>query len=130
MDPESSKRQQILDELAHAKIRFLKERMGRGPEGYRTYVMDDMIVLRLLRALTPAEYQQATTAEGQNSIKNTRMRLIHDIRPSLEDLIKKLTGANVISVHSGLSTKTGEAIVILVLDRKIADLPGRSAGAE
>ena len=121
MDPASSKRQQLMDEIVHAEIRFLKERMGRGPEGYRTYVMDDMIVLRLLRVLTPAEYQQATTVEGQSSIKATRTRLIHDIRPSLENLIKRLTGANVISVHSDLSTKSGEAIIILVLDRKIAD---------
>jgi uncharacterized protein YbcI len=120
MDPASSKRQQLMDEIVHAEIRFLKERMGRDPEGYRTYVMDDMIVLRLLRVLTPAENQQATTAEGQGSTKATRMRLIHDIRPSLENLISRLTGANVISVHSDLSTKTGEAIMIVVLDRKIA----------
>ena len=120
----------VTEEIVRAKIRYLNEHMGRGPEGYRTYVIDDMIIVRLLKVLTPAENQQATTAEGQGSIKATRMRLIHDIRPSLEDLIKKLTGANVISVHSDLSTKTGEAIVILVLDRKMADLPGRSAGAE
>ena len=94
--------------------------MGRGPEGYRTYVIDDMIIVRLLKVLTPAENQQATTAEGQGLIKTTRMRLIHDIRPSLEDLIRRLTGANVISVHSDLSTKTSEAIIIVVLDRKMA----------
>ncbi len=117
-----------MDEIVHAEIRFLKERMGRGPEGYRTYVKDDMIVLRLLRVLTPAEYQQATMAEGQSSIKATRTRLIHDIRPSLENLIKRLTGANVISVHSDLSTKSGEAIIILVLDRKIADRAEQSDG--
>ena len=111
---------QVTEEIVRAKIRYLKEHMGRGPEGYRTYVIDDMIIVRLLKVLTPAENQQATTAEGQGSIKATRMRLIHDIRPSLEDLIRRLTGANVISVHSDLSTKTSEAIIIVVLDRKMA----------
>jgi uncharacterized protein YbcI len=110
----------VTEEIVRAKIRYLNEHMGRGPEGYRTYVIDDMIIVRLLKVLTPAENQQATTAEGQGSIKATRMRLIHDIRPSLENLISRLTGANVISVHSDLSTKSGEAIIIVVLDRKIA----------
>jgi uncharacterized protein YbcI len=111
---------QVTEEIVRAKIRYLKEHMGRGPEGYRTYVIDDMIIVRLLKVLTPAEYEQAGTPEGQRAIKDTRARLIHNLRASLEDLFQRLTGANVINVHSDLSTKSGEAIIIVVLDRKIA----------
>ena len=124
MDPRTNKRiHQAAEEIVRAKIRYLKEHMGRGPEGYRTYVIDDMIIVRLLKILTPAEYEQAITPEGRIAIKGTRARLIHNLRPSLEELFVRLAGANVVSMHTDLSTKTGEGVIVFVLDRKISDLP-------
>jgi uncharacterized protein YbcI len=98
--------------------------LGRGPEGYRTYLIDDMIVIRLLKALTSIEYEHAKAPDGRRLVKDTHDRLIHELRPSLEDLIKKSTGASVISLHSELSTRTGERIIIFVLDRKVRDIVG------
>ena len=123
-DPALGKRAQVAEEIVRLTMRSLRERLGRGPEGYRTYLVDDMIVIRLLKALTPVEYEQAKTPEGRNSIKDTRRRMIQDLRPAIEDLIKKSVGAGVISIHSDLSTKTGEGIVIVVLDHAIRDLAG------
>jgi len=120
----SGRKQEAAEEIVHTIIRSLKERIGRGPEGYRTYLVDDLLVVRLLRDLTPVEYEQAKTPAGRKSIKDTRNRLIQDLRPSLQDRIKHLTGANVISVHSDLSTRTGERIIIFVLDRRVADIFG------
>jgi uncharacterized protein YbcI len=119
-----TKRAQVAEEIVRLTMRSLRERLGRGPEGYRTYLVDDMIVIRLLKALTPVEYEQAKTTEGRNSIKDTRRRLIQELRPSMADLIKKSVGAEVISVHSDLSTKTGEGLVIIVLDHAVRDLAG------
>ncbi len=109
-DPALTKRAQVAEEIVRLTMRSLRERLGRGPEGYRTYLVDDMIVIRLLKALTPVEYEQSKTAEGRSSIKDTRRRLIQDLRPSMEDLIKTSVGAGVISIHSDLSTKTGRDI--------------------
>jgi uncharacterized protein YbcI len=120
---------QVAEEIVRVMTRSLRERLGRGPEGYRTYLVDDMLVIRLVKALTLVEFEQAKTAEGWRSIKDTRDRLIKELRPSFEDLIKKSTGAGVISIHSDLSTRTGEHIVIFVLDRKVRDLPGRAIGS-
>ena len=123
MDPKSRRLQELIDEIVHTKIRYFKEHMGRGPEGYRTYVLDDMIIIRLLKILTPAEHEQALTPEGQRTIKDTRTRLIHNLRPALEHLFQHLARANVVSMHTDVSTKTGESVIMFVLDRKVADLP-------
>jgi uncharacterized protein YbcI len=120
----SGRKQEVAEEIVHTIIRSLKERIGRGPEGYRTYFVDDLLIVRLLRDLTPVEYEQAKTPGGRRSIKDTRSRLIQDLRPALEDRIKHLTGANVISVHSDLSTRTGERVIVFVLDRTVAGLLG------
>ncbi|HLW61431.1 MAG TPA: DUF2294 domain-containing protein [bacterium] len=128
MDTTSGRGRQVTEEVVHAMIRYLKERIGRGPEGYRTYVMDDMIILRLHNVLTPVEYAQAQSPESRKVIKDARTRLIEDLRPSLEEVFRQLTEANVVSMHSDLSTKTGESIIIFVLDRKLRDVSGGSGG--
>jgi uncharacterized protein YbcI len=124
MDPEPSKVQRVAAEVAHVVIRFLKARLGRGPEGFRTYLIDNMILIRLFKVLTPVEYEHAKTAEGRRPLKETRSRLIEDVRPSVEEVIRNSTGAKVISLHSDLSAKTGEAVVVFVLDHAIRDLAG------
>jgi uncharacterized protein YbcI len=122
----SDRNQPVVDEMVRAMTRFFKDRLGRGPEGYRTYLVDDMIVIRFLKTLTSAEYEMAKTSEGRRSVKDTHGRLMGELRPGLEELIRKSTGADVISVHSDLSTRTGESVNIFVLDRKVRQLPGGS----
>ncbi len=70
---------QLLEEIVHAITRFLKEHAGQGPQGYRTYVIDDMIVIRLFKTLTSVESEMAKTAEGRRSVKYTRGRLIGEL---------------------------------------------------
>ena len=38
--------------------------MGRGPEEARTYLVDDMVAVRLRRVLTPAERQLVFSLSG------------------------------------------------------------------
>lgn len=123
MGSELSKVHDVAIGVARTMIRALKERLGRGPEGFRTYLIDNMIMIRLLKVLTPVEYETAKTVEGRRSIKDARTRLLEGLGPSLEETIRNSTGARVTSVHSDLSTRTGEAFVIFVLDHEIKDLP-------
>jgi len=43
------------------------------------------------------------------------MRLIEGSRPLLEAMIQGITGVSVVSLHSDISTKTGERIIVLTL---------------
>ena len=116
--------QPVIEEIVRAMTRFFKDRLGRGPEGYRTYLVDDIIVIRFLGALTSAEYEMAKTSGGRRSVKDTHDRLMGELRPGLEELIRKSTGADVITVHSDLCTRTGESVDIFVLDRKVRQPSG------
>ena len=45
---------------------------------------------------------------------------MHEVaRGELEEIIKSHTGCNVTSIHSDVSTKTGEQMAIYVLDRNL-----------
>ena len=42
-------------EISRAIVRFEKEFMGRGPLETKSYIIDDMVLVRLKNVLTPAE---------------------------------------------------------------------------
>ncbi|MCX7726194.1 MAG: DUF2294 domain-containing protein [Chitinispirillaceae bacterium] len=47
---------QLEGEISDAIIRFEKDHMGRGPLETRTYIIDDMVIIREKGALTKAEH--------------------------------------------------------------------------
>jgi uncharacterized protein YbcI len=67
--------------------------------------------------LTPAEKQLATNFEGRKLIKTMRQQVLEAGRPILEGIVRKHTGSKVVSVHSDISTKSGEWLDVFVLDR-------------
>jgi uncharacterized protein YbcI len=80
--------------------------------------------------LTPAEERLAADTDGGRLIKEMRLRLMDGSRPTLERLVEETTGRRLVSLHTDLSTRTGEQIAVFVLDRSLEpDLPdgGRRA---
>src|SRR5262245_21473741 len=51
-------------EISQAIIRFEKEFMGRGPLETKTYLLDDLVVVRLKGVLTTAEIKLAELQQG------------------------------------------------------------------
>jgi uncharacterized protein YbcI len=97
--------------------------MGRGPEQTKTYIIGDMIVVRLQRVLTPAEQQLAGASDemkGRTLIKQVRTELLEKARPLLERIITDLTGRSVKSLHTDISTATGERVIIFTLDSSVS----------
>ena len=92
--------------------------MGRGPKDVHTYLLGDLLVVRLQGVLTAAEQQlvQALPAEkGRDLLKQVRTHLIETARPVLEAMIQKVTGVKVLTMHHDISTVTGEEVVIFTL---------------
>jgi len=113
---------QLEADISEALIKFEKEYMGRGPEQTKTYIIADMIVVRLQRVLTPAEQQLAGGADemrGLTLIKQVRTELLEKARPLLERIILDLTGRTVKSLHTDISTTTGERVIIFTLDSPV-----------
>lgn len=109
---------QLEAEINEALTNFEKEYMGRGPLETRTMIIDDMVVVRLYGVLTPAERQlmkSENPLEGLRLVKRMRMELIENARPLLDAVVEQITGASIISLHTDISTNTGERIIIFVL---------------
>jgi len=113
---------QIEAEISDAITKFEKEHMGRGPLETKTHILEDMIIVRLRGVLTKSELSLAKSdrnSRARELIKLVRIELIENGRDILEDRIKSLTRRKVRSLHTDLSTVTGEKIIIFTLDRPI-----------
>lgn len=109
---------EVHDRLCKEIIRFEKEIMGRGPEEVKAYILDDLIVLRLQGVLTRAEMKLLEHSEGDREmsmIKEFRQKLIEKNRGQLERVVEEATGCRIRSIHTDLSTVTGERIIIFVV---------------
>lgn len=110
-------------EISQAVIRFKKEYMGRGPLSVRTYLLDDMALVRLQGVLTAAEQKLAQVEErsrGRDLIKQMRLELIEHGRPLLEAAVGDILGVDIVSLHTDVSTNTGESIILFTLAAKPA----------
>jgi uncharacterized protein YbcI len=106
---------QLEAEIATAITQFDREHLGRGPHMVRAWIIQDMILLRLQGVLTPAEETLARDPEGHHLLKQVRMQLIEGSRPLLDEMIQGLTGVQVVSLHSDMSIKRGERIIVFTL---------------
>jgi len=112
---------QMEAEISNALIQFEKDYMGRGPQETKAFIIEDMILVRLKGVLTPAEQQLAKNPEGMNLIKKIRSNLLEQGRGLVKEVIEKITGLKVISLHTDISTKTGERMIIFTLNENLED---------
>lgn len=107
-------------EIARVLIHFEKDFMGRGPLETRAFLLEDMVLVRLKGVLTPAERHLAQHDNGRSQylLKQVRNELLTRGRPMLEATIRDIVGVDVLSVHTDISTKTGERIIVFTLSGK------------
>ena len=112
---------QVESQISEAIIKFEREYMGRGPAETRTYIIKDMVFVRLKGILTPAEEQLAKSLEGANLIKRARMQLLESVLVLVDKIILEITACHVLSLHTDISTKTNERVIIFALDQNLED---------
>ena len=119
---------QIEAAITEQIVKFEKEFGGRGPTECRVYLQDRLVVIHETGTLTLGEYQLTCKrepitpnggAQGRTNrelLKSVKRELVEIARPMLENGIQTLTGRKVVSVHTDLSTVTGDKIIVFVLD--------------
>ncbi len=108
-------------EISLAIIKFEKEFMGRGPLETKSYIIEDMVLVRLKNVLTPAEMKLAESESdrrGRYLIKQVRQELIERGRPLLDAVIFDVLKVKVNSLHTDISSKTGERIIVFTLEKR------------
>lgn len=114
-------------EFTKAIIQFEREHLGRGPLDARTLFLGDMILVRLKGLMTPAEQKLAASSEGRDLVKEMRRQLFESSRPLLEEIVQSVVDCQLISLHTDMSTKSGERIIALVVDVDLdAKYPARN----
>lgn len=115
---------QLEAQISEFLTRFEREYMGRGPLEVRTFLVEDMVIVRLRGVLTPAEQQlvkaQDDNHRGRDLIKQVRLELVNRARPMLAAGIKDILRIPVVSMHADISTKTGEKVIIFSLAERLA----------
>lgn len=114
-------RGQAEDAISKAVVRYEREYAGRGPLEARTYLFDDIIVVRLQDVLTVMEKTLIKDSVGQWNaylVKQVRTEWIEKVRERLVGEIKDITGTKVLSLHEDISTRTGESVFVFVLAEK------------
>lgn len=107
-------------QITEAFVRFEREYMGRGPEESRTFIIEDNVFVRLRGVLTAAEKQLAKaddTVKGRKLIKEVRQELLEKARALLEAIILDVLGIKVRSLHTDISSVTGERVIVFTLER-------------
>ncbi len=111
-------RGELESEISAAVIRFKRDYMGRGPQEVRTFLFEDVALVRLRGVLTPAEQRLAQVEDphrGRDLIKQLRIELIEHGRELLEQAVQGILGVRVLSLHTDISTRTGESVLVFSL---------------
>jgi len=110
---------EIEAEISKSMVKFEKEYMGRGPTDVKTHIFEDMIFVRLKGVLTRAEQQLTKGPDGIELIKKVRASLLETAQPLLYEVVKEITGLNVITLHTDISTKSGERVIIFTMEENL-----------
>jgi uncharacterized protein YbcI len=79
-----------------------------------------MVIVRLKGVLTKAEYRLVKSernTKARDLIKQVRIELLENGRSLLEDIIKDTLKRRVRSLHTDISTMSGERLIIFTLDK-------------
>ncbi len=112
---------QIESQISDAVSKFEKEYMGRGPKNIKTKIFQNHILIIIDGYLTQSEQKLGGSENGIKLIKDMRIALFEDSRNYLKELITDIIHVNIISMHSDVSTKTGEKVIVVTLDDDIDD---------
>jgi len=105
----------IESEISRALTHWEKEYLGRGSLTVKSDILRDMIIVTLRGILTPAEYSLCQDKDGMLSIKTTRTSLVESGIEHLKEIIFNITGLEVVSFHTDISTRTGERVMVFRL---------------
>lgn len=117
-------------DIKRALIQFEVEYLGRGPLETHAYLVDDLVVVRLEGVLTTAEQKLAGAAvesRGRYLVKQMRQELLERGRPRLTEAIERIVRVPVRSLHTDVSTRTGERMIVFTLAARPAWAENRNA---
>ncbi|WP_042356899.1 DUF2294 domain-containing protein [Bacillus rubiinfantis] len=106
-------------EISKALTHWEKNYLGRGSVSVKTDILRDMVIVVLKGILTPAEYSLCQDKDGLLSVKENRNSLVESGLEELKEIIFSMTGQEVLSFHTDISTNTGERVMVFKLANEV-----------
>ncbi|MGE0075504.1 MAG: DUF2294 domain-containing protein [Sphaerochaetaceae bacterium] len=101
--------------ISEAVSAFEMNYMGRGPKQIKTTICQDLIIIRLKGFLSQVEKKLAESSQGVELLKRLRTNLFETACEYFEKQIKDVVDVTIVSLHSDVSTRTGEKIIVVTL---------------
>lgn len=95
--------------------RWEKMYLGQGSLSTKADIIRNMVIVSMKSNMTPAEKQLSSTFENMLALKRHQTGLLEAGRTDINQIMKDLTGLEIISLHTDISTRTGERIIVIIL---------------
>jgi uncharacterized protein YbcI len=113
--PSEKTKGQIEAAVTEAITQFEQEYLGRGPKEAKSFIVENLVVVKLQGILGPAERRLSHEDGGVELIKKMRRRVIESCSGDLSGLVREQTGVDVVSMHADISARTGERVFVFTL---------------
>lgn len=110
---------QVQDAITKQINSLYKELLGTGPKNVKTYVVEDMVIVRIDGRLLPIEQRLLEGKGGIKIVKDIRKALHEATTEKFSKIIEEISSKKVISSHSDVSTKTGEIVHVFILNQNL-----------
>ena len=122
---------QMAQQVAQAASAFQQRRTGHAPQSVTVVLSEDVLVITLHGALSPAEKAVAQQPAGAAQVQEFHRQLFDSSSDSLREEIKRITGVKVREATAQVETTTGTVVqvfttgtmvqVFMLADRVAAD---------
>ena len=106
---------QIEAKISEAVTKFELEVMGRGPKEINTIIINDLIIIRLKGFFSTSEKRLAEN-NSVELVKRVRTLLFENEVENFKQIIQNIIDTEIISVHSDVSTLTGEKVIVATVN--------------
>jgi uncharacterized protein YbcI len=114
--PTDKTKGQVEAAVTEAITQFEREYLGRGPKEAKSFIVENLVVVKLQGILGPAERRLSHEDGGVELIKEMRRRVIESCSEDLTGIVMEQTGVEVVSMHADISARTGERVFVFTLD--------------
>ena len=116
---ETKTKGQIEAKISEVITKFKVEHIGKGPKEVKSYIIEDMVVIRLKGALTTLEQQLSKSPEGTTLVKRSRVYLLEKAKSVLADLLHSLLNVDIVSFYVDVNPKIAEMFIVLGLSKDV-----------
>ena len=112
---------QVENKISEAVTKFEVEIQGRGPKEINTIIIKDLIIVRLKGFFSVSEKRLAEN-DNVELLKKVRTLLFENEEENFRDKIENIIDTKIVSIHSDVSTRTREKIIVLTTEDNLEEI--------